>query len=448
MLRLRHLGQTDTILQMSGLSGVMAPPPQASPRMPSPYSLPLHALRLAGKCALPLILWFSVGELARWALLYVGTEISHGDFRQARLVATVTLMTLIVMASMTIATGMFYSLRGALWEMNARERDGEERETFRSVLNRVAPGFAVIYLSWSLFEEDMRDFLRMDQLHNIDDNFYSVLFSGKEGEEPTLGLGLTDLDWRVSLAAMFFTFGLRVLFARMVESGSGKYSGVAAAFAEFAFMFCGLNAVLTLAKLRGDWASERVVVAGANDTWEHAKENIPGWEAFWSALGDAWPYIVDALILPLTWLAIAVLVFGGAVDDTRRALRGTRLARGVDRLEEAHQVTQRSTDRVIGGFQERWIPVVNAFKVTVKGGLPLFGLMCLLYVGLHLGADVADRLVRTMIGAEVPYIWLVVSYPVSFVKSLLLTSLTYCLLAAAFDIAATRARLRGEDITA
>lgn len=419
--------------------------------MPSPFSLPLHALRLAAKCALPLIMWYSVGELVRWGLLYLGTEISHGDFRQARLVATVTIMTLIVMVSMTITAGMFYSLRGALWEMNARERDGEEREPFRSALNRVAPGFAVIYLSWSLFTADIRDFLNMDQLHNLDDNFYNVILNNVAtgaNEETTLALGLADLDWRVSLAAMTITFGLRVLFGKMVEKGSGKYSGVAAAFAEFAFMFCGLNAVLTLAKLRGEWAQERVVVSGTTEALEHAKANVPGWEAFWGFVGDTWPYVLEALVLPLTWLAIAVLVFGGAVDDTRRALRGTRLEQGIGRLEESHEVTKRSTDRVIGGFQERWIPVVNAFKVTVKGGLPLFGLMCLLYVGLRVGLDYGDRGVRTLIGADVPFIWLVISYPLTFIKGLLFTALSYCVLAAAFDIAATRARLRGEDIAA
>jgi hypothetical protein len=44
--------------------------------------------------------------------------------------------------------------------------------------------------------------------------------------------------------------------------------------------------------------------------------------------------------------------------------------------------------------------------------------------------------------------WLVVSRPVDFVMDLLVTVLTYAVLAATFDIAATRARSQGEDITA
>ncbi|GAA4094511.1 hypothetical protein GCM10022248_76490 [Nonomuraea soli] len=415
--------------------------------MPSPYSLPVHALRLAGQCALPLILWFSAGELIRWALFYLATEISHGDFRQARLVATVVLLTLIVMLSMVITAGTFHALRGAMWETKARGED----EKFWSVLNRVAPTYAVIYLAWSLHVTDVVAFDNMDRLHNIDDNFYNPILqnvaNGNELEQSTMGRGLMDLDWRVSLIASVVTFGLRLLFGKMVEKGGNKYAGVAAAFAEFAFMFCGLNAVLTLAKLRGGWTDHRVVVSNAKGAMEHAKETIPGWDALTSFVADIWPYVVDALFLPFAWLALAILTFGGSVDDARRAFRGSRIDTGLERLEGSHQLTQKSANRVIGGFQDRWVPVLNALRVTSRGGLALFGMVCVLYVGLRVGADYAERGVMTLMGSETPYLWLVKWYPVSFFKGLLLASLSACVLAAAYDIAATRARLRGEEVT-
>ncbi|MGI5284376.1 hypothetical protein ACQEVF_13675 [Nonomuraea polychroma] len=439
---------------MSGSTGVMAPPqpgPTPAQRLPSPYSLPLHALRLAGKAALPLILWFSAGELSRWAILYAATEISHGSARQARLIVTLALMTVVILVSMTVITGMFLSLRRVLWETQARKQAGQEDEPFWVSLNRIAPSFALVYLAWELYLKDASDFLWMDQFHNLDDNFYTPIFNNVANgtdEEVTYGMGLVGLDWRVSIGAMVVTFGMRTLFAHLVEKSKGRFSGIAAAFSEFAFVFCGLNAIFTITKAREDWASHRAVVGGATEAWEHAKENVPGWEAFWKWVGEIWPHVIEALAVPLTWLAIAVLVFGGTVDDTRRALRGTRLERGMDRLEGSHDLTQRATDRFIGGFRDRWVPVVNAFRITVKGGIMLFGFMCLLYVGLHVGADYLERVVNTLIGSDVPYMWLVVSRPVEFVKDLLVTVLAYSVLAATFDIAATRARLQGEDITA
>ncbi|MFD2356069.1 hypothetical protein ACFSTC_52625 [Nonomuraea ferruginea] len=99
----------------------------------------MHTLRLAGKCALPLILWFSADELVRYVLLYAGTEVAYGDFRQLRLVAVMTILTLVVLAAMTVTTGMLHSMRGALWEVRARAADGVEDERFFRTLDRMAP---------------------------------------------------------------------------------------------------------------------------------------------------------------------------------------------------------------------------------------------------------------------------------------------------------------------
>lgn len=408
-------------------------------------------MRLAGRCALPLVLWFSAGELARWVVLYAATEISHGSWWQARLVATTALVTVVILISMTVTTGMFLALRGALWETAARRRDGQQDERFWGALDRVAPAFAAIYLAWELYYGDAADFYAMDRFHNLDDDFYTPLLNNVANgtdEKITYGMGLIGLDWKVSLVAMVVTFGLRVLFSRMVEKGSGRFAGVAAAFAEFAFVFCGLNAIGAFAQLRGDWTSHREVVGVATDAWEHAKENVPGWEAFWNWAADVWPHVTRALVEPLTWLAIAALIFGASVADTRRALRGTRLERGVDRLERTHDYTQQAVDRFVGGVRDRWVPVLNAFRITFRGGMALFGFTCLLYVGVSVGVEYLDRAVRTLIGSDVPFLWLVLGKPLGFLWALLHTCLVYCVLAASFDIAATRARLRGEDITA
>ncbi|MCA2224712.1 hypothetical protein [Nonomuraea aurantiaca] len=423
---------------MSAMSGVMAPsrPVSAPGPMPSPFSLPLHALRIAGKCALPLIAWFSAGQAVRFGLLYLGTEISHGDARQLRLVATIAVLTLIVMASMTITAGMLWSVRGALWEIRARRATGEEDERYWVSMNRVAPAFAVIYLTWGFHVEDARDFVQTDFLHNIDD-FFSDSFLGRSS---TVGRGLIDLDWRISFGLMAVAFLLRALFSKMVERGDGKISGLGTALSEFAFVFFGLNATFVLANARSDWVSHRLAVSASGELVTQAEQSIPGWEAFWGAVGEIWPYIVDGVFIPLTWLTVAVLVFGTYADDARTMLRDTRFEKGIDKLYSTHSITQKSVERITGGFQERWVPLANSFRQTLTGGVALFGMMCLCYVSLHVGAEYAMRGVRTLIGSKVEWLWMLVGAPVDFVKNLLVTVLTMALLAAAFDIAATRGR--------
>ena len=427
---------------MSGLSGATAPPrpgPAPGRKPPSPFSLPLHALKLAGRCALPLILWFAAGELVRFVLLYGATEVAYGDYRQLRLVATMTLLTLIVLAAMTVITGMLYTLRGALWEIRARAADGEQDERFFRVLDRVAPAFAVLYVAWGFHVEDARDVQQMDILHH----FYDMTDAAWFGEETVVGRSLADLDWRVSLGAMVVTFGLKVLFAKLVEKGRGRFYGFAAAFSEFAFVFYGLNATVALADARSEWMEHRSVVAGTQEVWTEAQKTVP----FWEGVGELWPLAIDAIAIPLAWLTVAMLVFGSFSDEARTLVKGTRLERGVDRLEASHDLTRRSFNHVTSGFRDRWVPLANSLRMVIRGGAPLFGMMCVCFVAVTVGTQYAERIVRTLVGSEREWAWIYLGAPVNFVCDLLVTSLTLATVAAAFDLAATRARLRGERLS-
>ncbi|MEV5557949.1 hypothetical protein AB0L44_30205 [Nonomuraea wenchangensis] len=427
---------------MSGSTGVMTPPasgPAPAQRMPSPYSLPLHALRLAGKCALPLILWFAAGEAARYALLYGASEVAYGEWRQVRLVLVMTLLTFIVLSAMIVVTGMLHALRGALWEMRARAGEGVAAEPFFRALDRVAPAFAVLYLAWGFQREDARDVYQMDMFHHLDEQMTASFF----GESSDVGRGLIDLDWRVSLGAMVVTFALKSLFAKAVERGRSGFYGFLGAFSEFAFVFYGLNATVAFADARSEWVEHRSVVAGTEEVVTAAKKNVPVWDAI---TGEYWPLFIDAVAVPLAWLTVAMLVFGAYSDETRVLVRGTRLEKGVERLESSHDLTQKSFDRLTGGFRDRWLPLANSLRLVFRSGFPLFGMMCLCYVALSVGGDYAVRAVVGLLGSREEWVWAYQDVPLVFLREMVVTVLTMALLAATYDLAATRARLRGEPL--
>ena len=116
---------------------------------------------------------------------------------------------------------------------------------------------------------------------------------------------------------------------------------------------------------------------------------------------------MDGLVVPLTWLTVASLVYGAFAEDTRAVVRGTRLDTVADRMERTHYLTQSPMTRATAGLQERWIPPANAFRLTARGGAVLFGLFCLCYVGIGVVTDYADRGVRMLIGNEHPFSWVV-----------------------------------------
>jgi hypothetical protein len=418
--------------------------PPATVRTLSAYGLPAHALRILGTCGLSLVLWFSAGRVVRSALMLAGSEISHGDYRQVRLVITMLIFTLIVLNELVVMVGMLHSVRGALREIRARREGGEADESMFGALNRSTLVFATIYLAWSFHNQDARDFISLDFNRRIDQDAAAVLGGGSmEG-----GTGLVGLDPRVSLAVAVVAYLLKALFGWWHAGGKVKGSGVLTTFFELAFAFYSINALLVFTTARADWLGHRTAVATVAGWAEQAGEAVPWWKDLWKAAGEVWPYFVDGLVVPLTWLTVASLVYGAFAEDTRAVVRGTRLDTVADRMEQTHTLTRNAMTRATGGFQERWVPPANAFRLTARGGAALFGLFCLCYVGIRVATDYADRGVRMLIGNDHPFSWVVLGGPVGFVGDLVVMVLTVSLLAATFDIAATRSRAEGETLTA
>lgn len=425
--------------QMSGTSALAAPRQAAElrPWMLSPYALPLHMLRLAARCALPLIMWFAIGRVVRWGLLLLAATLSHGSWYQARLIVVLFLFTLVVMTSLATTVGMLHVIRGALMETQARRAAGEGREGIFGALNRTALVFAGIYMTWGFVLQDARDFWNLDLFRQPDRVFVDAFAQ----QESTIGGGLSSLDPKISLIAMAVAFGVKTFFGRRHEANSGRFSGVLATFGELAFVFYGLTGTLALVDARSQWIGQRSVVTGWHDSVTQAEESIPGWKAFWGFVGDIWPYVIDALAVPLAWLTVGILVYGAYAEDTQTTIRGTPLESAATRLERTHSLTRRALTKLTAGWTGRWIPLLNSFRLTARGGAPLFGLFALCYVGLHIGGDYLARVGRYLTASDRPYLWFVTDVPVDFVAELLVTVLTMCLVAAAFDLAASRDRL-------
>ncbi|WP_155343221.1 hypothetical protein [Acrocarpospora pleiomorpha] len=404
-------------------------------RAPSAFTLPVHTFRLLVRCLPGLVLWFALGRLVRWGLLFAAANLSYGSWYQARLVGVLFLFTLVVMVSLATVVGMLYTLREALLETWARRAAEEGKESIFGALNRTALVFAGLYMTWGFVDQDLRDFENVDRGLMPDREFADRL----AGRESTLGEGLTALDVRVSLAAMVVAYLVKWYFGRRHEANEGRFSGIFATFGELAFVFYGLNATVAVVKLRADWIGSRAAVTTWNGWTEEAGKIVPGWETFWS---DIWPLILSGLAYPLAWLTVGILVYGAYAADTQTTIRGTRLESAAARVERTHSLTRAALGKLTGGLTSRWIPLLNSLRMTIRGGAPLFGLFALLYGGLHIGGDFLAR-AGAYLTAGGPYLWMVTDVPVSFVVDLLVTLVSMALIAATFDLAATRDRLNG-----
>jgi hypothetical protein len=146
----------------------------------------------------------------------------------------------------------------------------------------------------------------------------------------------------------------------------------------------------------------------------------------------------------LIWLTLTILVFGAYSEDARDVIRGTRLERAGELFEDrTHRLTRRGVGQLgVRLGWDKWPALLNALRFVVRGGAPLFAMACLCHVALAIGAGYLERGLYHLIGtAHRQLYWEVYQIPVRFVADLVFMTLLLCLMAATFDLSATRQRL-------
>ncbi|MEV5413336.1 hypothetical protein AB0K60_31450 [Thermopolyspora sp. NPDC052614] len=412
-----------------------------SVRPPSVWSLPWRTVRLAGRCVLPLLVWFSFGELVRFGLLVGGTELSHGSFPQLRYALTVPVFIVMVLISLIVVIGMLYSLRGELTEMRARRAEGGD-EDFLGGLSRAIIPYVALYLAWGWHIDDVREFAEIDiERQSGDLGYLGAWADFATGKSQGTATGLIGLTFTNALIIMAAAFVLRFVFLTWHDRRGSKVAALATAFCELTFFYYGVQVVVG----RQAWLDERVIITWWNDAKQTAAANVPGWQAVTDFLGEVWPFVWDALVLPGAWLTVAILVYGAYSEDMRTAITGTRLETGVTRAEEAlarrtHALTRQGLSRFFGRWAH-WMALANTVRLTVRGGAPLFGLFLVCFAAIQIAEGYLWRGMVYLIGGDHPLLyWNVLFVPMEFVRDFIITVLTVCLFAATFDLAATRGR--------
>ena len=236
------------------------------------------------------------------------------------------------------------------------------------------------------------------------------------------------------------------------ERRGNRGAAIGAAFCELTFFYYGIGVV----KAQEQWLGERQIAKWWNDAWESLEVNLPGWQVTMEFLGRVWPYAWQAIVLPAAWLTLAIIVYGAYAEDVRTVLRGTRLESGAERAERAlhrrtHALTRVGLIRFFGRWAH-WVALAHTFRLTVRGGAPLFGMFAVCFVAIRVADGYVWRGLHYLLDGPHPLMWWEVLWvPIGLVRDMVVTLLTTCLLAATFDLAAIRGRVRaggGSDASA
>jgi hypothetical protein len=381
---------------------------------------------LAGRFALPLALWFTVGQALRYALFYGGYE-----FGLHNSVVPIIVLSLTVMLTLSVTVVMVHSVKEGLPAVREHELDeslapwaAHDEETILGALTRALLPFMIFYLAWNWFSQDAKDFVQ------------SV--TGRGFGEQGLGGQLDAMKSIIAIEhhpyiAIVLTVGFLVakfVAERLVEPRWTRLGGILIAFCEVNWTLFGLFTVNKARDAGTGWLQARVAWGWLADL----TGPLFGW------IGAFWPSAKEAVLGSLVWLVIAGVILG--VDAAEEAALGSgRMARriiaasGMDRPRTPLEVLTRE-------LRDKWLPTVYGLRMVIRAGILPFGVFCALFTGLEVGADLVQRGVYDLLGPH-PVAWWetrlsVVDFAVGFVHQ----ALRVCLMAAAFDLVVARVSAR------
>ena len=389
--------------------------------------LPWATVELAGRFVVPLALWFTVGELLRYGVMYGGYRLGSKEGTLAAVVP-ITTVGLLVVITLAVTVLMVHSVREGLDVVHAREPGGEltpwavgNEESVIGAMGRAALPFAVFYLAWGLQREDAREFA---------DRAVSRGFAegGLEGQTEALRLLLT-LEKHIGLAIGLTAglFVMKVAAEWRLEQRLPRAAGALVAFLEVQFALFGIFTVDHLRRKAGDWIASR-----------------QAWEWLTKVAGPAfqlWPSFKHAVLGALIMLVIAGVILGLDAGDERVVLGRGRVARrlaqagGIDRVNSVREILTR-------GFREMWLPAWFGLRLVRRSGMMPFATFCLLFAALDVAEVSCRRLVYETIGPHEVTWWMQTMPFVGFGTELVFEILRVCLLAAAFNLVVARVTAR------
>jgi hypothetical protein len=372
---------------------------------------PLDALRLAARFALPLTLLFAAGQLVRHVLIVAGIEVSPGRYQGLRDVLAALTVVLMVLTAMAVTVAMLFVVRPALRALRGPATAGEER--YVAVLGRALLPFTIIYFSWNLFYADVGALVRADFIGNY-----------QQG-----GGELFGYDLRIALGVAVVAWVARVLLERRYLGTGEPVTGVLTAVFEACFSFFAIFSLVRLGRQGADWFSERAVWAGVQDF----VAPLPG-----LPLAAA----RDALLLPLLWLIIVVVVYGADLTTHRAIVAGTRLEPLAGRVAGMRPGRARTIAFVTAEPRDKYVPLLAGLRLVWRAGITVFAVFAFCYVAAGYLAHAVWLGVTGAIGPHDAFFWSAMIEPVDFLRDLIRDVLRVALLAATVDLMVARLSAR------
>ncbi len=389
--------------------------------------------RLWWKNLVPLVTWFLAGNIvfiaatqgAVWLRIHQHATLAIGLFSFGAL------------AQLVAIVGMIRTIAGSLYRWrDAAAGPGETIDpTQQRLLELLALTLLPLVAVWSAWGY-------LDQAVDV----YASTFYTIKGtfDAP---FNFSGGQWKGFLPAILVLLVVRRIVEWSDERWPNRAVKLFQVWVEAFFILLVFIITVPAIQTAKNWLAERRFWIGVTDIWDAVKSwfaglDIPipaGLEWLWGVFSDTlWPLFTAGVAQPLTWLAITTVVFGHQALSAAGVVRGTRLESRINSGETVKRgrvaaLANRAPDLVLGGFKEKFLPTLNAFRLLVGVGPVFLGVVCVVYSLHDIAFNWFDIGVSRLIGDRGSNFTILWGNLINLAQKALFEPLRIALLAAAFD---------------
>lgn len=341
-------------------------------------------------------------------------------------------LALVPLASLAALVGMLLVVRSR----------GPRRSNFWGVIavaGSVLVPFLVVYESRGDLREDLIDYVR--------GTLYEQL-----GAETVIS-GLPQIASWLVLGVVATALVVRAVGSRLVRhdrwgtlEGPGRgVLHVAVGYAEVVWMTLGAWVLTGAFSGLNAWWSERAVAQELSAYWARVRESLPSLGALGDWVLGAMPVLTDAvvtgLVVPISVLTIAVIVYGLQVADSvspDEVVAAVRRGRWTGLTRRVGDAPLRQAWRRLSDTEGRFGALAGGLALVLRSAFVPVLTYCLLYTLIHQLDVVVWRLARLALGWRPELVWEGLYAPLNGIAELLALVLTVVVTAVFADRLLTR----------
>jgi hypothetical protein len=379
-----------------------------------------------------LLAWFFAGWLGHTALVRLAGWAGNYDALWGLLI-----LPLAVVVKLASYVGMFLAVRPALRHFQRLDalahpavaksdpavplvHPSPAQRWGSTVVTGLLP-FLVIYIAWGMIGADLLAYgdASWDQYGN----------EGAANDPYSISIGVMSVTFVVVAFALRFVLGR---FSKRLPAWVGAIS----AYLEAAWVITTVIALTDLLAGVPAWLSTRRMFGWMVDGVAQLREAF----AWFAAIGDVMVWILgaigDVLLQPLAWLALAAIVYAGALPR-RRASTSARASRMREtasrRWRRLPRPVRRLGESLSSSFRDRWEPIATALSLIWRNGPLELGSYILAFAVITAGTQWLKVLTYNLIGPHEIGWWLGADDPLGLLNAAITVPLLIVVVAAAFD---------------